>query len=483
MTIQAVFFDMGGTIETYSFTRQLRVEATPGIQQRLLSAGIELHLDNEELFELVSTGLKSYHNWCVENLDEYSSLRVWRDYILRNYSIDINALDDIAEDLMLYIETHYYKRDMRSEIPVVLKTIQQMELKIGMISNVNSKGQVPTNLKKYGIIGYFYPIVLSSEYGRRKPDPAIFHYAARLANVPTSKCVYIGDRVSRDIVGARKAGFHLAVQIRHNYKHGEDDSGAEPDAVIDNMTELLDILKSELLPVNAVIRQESRIKALLFDAGDILYFRPDRGKYFNEFLAKHDLSGRKVLKSDIVALRDQAFQGLITQYQRRQNLLKLYGVTDPVSLELGHQAIQKDESNIQFFEGVRETLIALKESGYLLGVITDTANPVHVKLSWFESGGFGNVWDSIISSQEVGMEKPDPKIYMAALQQLGLKADQAVFIGHSPEELEGARNCGIKTIAFNYEDPTEAEYHIENFADLLVVPFIGINNPANRQCK
>jgi len=480
MTIQAVFFDMGGTIETYSYTRQLRVEATPGISQILLSAGIELPLNNEQIFDLVSTGLKSYHNWCVENLDEYSSRRVWREYILKNYSIDFNALDEIAEDLMLYVETQYYQRDMRSEIPVVLKAIQQMGLKIGMISNVNSKGQVPTNLSEYGIIDYFYPIVLSSEYGRRKPDPAIFHYAARLANVPTSECVYIGDRVSRDIIGARKAGFRLAVQIRHNFKHGENDSGAEPDAVIDNMTEILDILKPELVSTNTVIRQDVQIRALLFDAGDILYYRPNRSKYFNEFLANHDLSGRKVLKSDIVALRDQAFQGSITQCQRRQSLLKLYGVTDPGSLELGHQAIQKDENNIKFFEGVRETLIALKESGYFLGVITDTANPVHIKLSWFESGGFGNVWDSIISSQEVGMEKPDPKIYMAALQQLGLQADQAVFIGHSPEELEGARNCGIKTIAFNYEAPAKADYYIKNFADILQVPFIGIISPKNR---
>lgn len=472
MMIQAVFFDMGGTIETYSFTRQLRLQATPGIQQRLLSAGIDLHLNNMELFDLISTGLKNYHNWCVESLDEYSSRMVWRDYILKNFSIDFTALDEIAEDLMLYIETQYYQRDMRFEIPDVLKTIQQMGLKIGMISNVNSKGQVPTNLKKYGIIDYFYPIVLSSQYGRRKPDPAIFHYAARLANVPTSECVYIGDRVSRDIVGARKAGFRVAVQIHHNFKHGEDDSGAEPDAIIDNMTELLDILKNDRGSVNAAIRKKSQIRAILFDAGDILYFRPQKGKYFNEFLAEHNLPKSEIIEVEIIALRDQAFQGLISQYQRRSALLHLYGITDPDLIALGHQAIQKDEENIQFFEEVQETLIALKESGFMLGIITDTANPVHVKLSWFERGGFGNVWDSIISSQEVGIEKPDPEIYMTALQQLGLKADQAFFVGHCTEELEGARNCGMKTIAFNYEAPAKADYYIENFADLLQVPLL-----------
>jgi putative hydrolase of the HAD superfamily len=116
----------------------------------------------------------------------------------------------------------------------------------------------------------------------------------------------------------------------------------------------------------------------------------------------------------------------------------------------------------------------------MLGIITDTANPVHVKLSWFERGGFGNVWDTIISSQEFGIEKPDPRIYFAALQQLGLKADQAVFVGHCPEELEGARTCGMKTVAFNYEASAKAEYFIDNFSDLLQIPYIGIIDPTNR---
>jgi putative hydrolase of the HAD superfamily len=89
------------------------------------------------------------------------------------------------------------------------------------------------------------------------------------------------------------------------------------------------------------------------------------------------------------------------------------------------------------------------KDGYMLGIVTDTANPVHAKLSWFERGGFGHVWDSIISSKELGTRKPDPKIYHAALQQLGLTPDQAVFVGHKASELDGARAIGMKTIAFN----------------------------------
>jgi putative hydrolase of the HAD superfamily len=111
----------------------------------------------------------------------------------------------------------------------------------------------------------------------------------------------------------------------------------------------------------------------------------------------------------------------------------------------------------------------LKSQGYLLGIITDTANSIHAKLTWFERGGFGHVWDSIISSMELGTRKPDPEIYQACLQQLGLTPDQAVFVGHKASELEGARAIGMQTIAFNYEQDAGAGHFVERFADLLDV--------------
>ena len=134
--------------------------------------------------------------------------------------------------------------------------------------------------------------------------------------------------------------------------------------------------------------------------------------------------------------------------------------------------MKKDENNVQFFEGVKETLLALKEAGYLLGIVTDTANPLHAKLTWFERGGFGHVWDAITSSLDVGVRKPDPKIYCAALKQLGVTVEQTVFLGHKKSELDGARNVGIRTIAFNYDDDALADYYVKNFADILKVPLL-----------
>lgn len=476
MRVQAVFFDMGGTIDTYGYTYKLRLERTPGIQQRLLAAGIDLGLSNEGLYEVVTAGLARYHRWCLESLEELPAHCVWNEYILSEYSVDQPALVSIAEELMCYIETRYYERKLRPEVPAALEAIRQMGLKIGLISNVNSRGQVRTNLMEYKLRHYFDPLVLSSEYGRRKPDPAIFHYAARLANVPTSRCLYVGDRIARDILGARKAGFGLAVQIKHDFAHGELDEGATPDFVIEQVTELLDILQADAqritpTPLPAIV-SPCPVRALLFDAGDLLYYRAERGKFFTEFLEELGLDPNANHATERFSLRQQAYRGEIGQEEYQKEILNLYGITQPEQIVCGLKAMKKDEYNIRFFEGVKETLLVLKDKNYLLGIVTDTANPLHAKLAWFESGGFGHVWDAIASSLDVGVRKPDPKIYGAALRQLGVSADQAIFVGHKKSELEGARAVGMKTIAFNYDEDALADYYVEKFADILKVPLL-----------
>ena len=470
MTIQAVMFDMGGTIETFDYTREFRLRAVPGLRARLNAFGIDLPLSDEQLLELVTGGLKRYHQWRMQTLQELPAWQTWQEYILADHPQYWHTLPAAAEDLMLYYERNFYNRQMRPELPAVLAAIQQMGLKIGLISNVCSQGQVPVNLEQYGILHYFDPIVLSCQYGRRKPDPAIFHHAARLAGVPTSRCLFVGDRIARDVLGARRAGFGMTVQIEHRFNHGEADTGAFPDARIQSMDALPDLIRAANR--QAGLLPPGPIQALLFDAGDVLYHRPERGQQFRRFLTGLGLDATDEHKDEKDALAQQAYRGLLSQEQYREALVRLHGVTLPEQIERGMQALDAEDNAVQFFPGVPQTLTALKEMGCLLGIVTDTANSVSTKLSWFDAGGFGSVWDSIISSKEIGARKPDPRLYQAALHQLGVTADQALFVGHKISELDGARAVGLKTVAFNYDPFAQADYYIEHFSDLLTLPVL-----------
>ena len=474
MELKAIFFDVGGTIENFRFTKEFRLNQVHYFRECLQGAGVLLPQNDQELTDLISAGITAYRKWTLTSQIELSTFEIWSKYVFTNLPIDPVALQQISEELSYIYETKFYLRELRPEIPEVLAAIQQMGLKIGCISNTQSLTQVPQTLENYQISQYFSPIVLSSQYGRRKPDPAIFYHAARLANLPTSACAYIGDKINRDVLGARKAGFRLALQIRHIYDDGEKDEGAVPDAIIHSMTELLPILEADMQcskQNNHPVENKS-IKAIFFDAGDILYHRPERDKYLKSFLSGKKIQPAPDFESERSRLKDLAFSGQIKRHDYYEKVIRLYGIEDEQDIQEGMAAISKDDDTVAIFSGVPETINKLKEKGYILGIITDTAMPFSRKLNWFDQYGFGQVWDVVISSKEIGVRKPNRIMYEEAIQQTGLKPSEAVFVGHKAYELEGARAVGFKTIAFNYEKHAVADVYIDNFSDLLQVPLL-----------
>jgi putative hydrolase of the HAD superfamily len=477
MNLRAVFFDMGGTIESYRFDMSLRLKNTCLIRECLESGGIHLDVTDEALANTVTAGTRAYHHWNLVSQVELPAAQIWKQFVFKDYPVSEQALEPIAEKLAFIYETQFYDRQMRPEMPAVLARIKELGLKIGCISNVQSRGQVPFNLRRYGIIDYFDPIVLSSEYGRRKPDPTIFYHAARLANVPTGACIYVGDKISRDIVGGHRAGFRLAIQIHFDSCDEEKDEGAVPDVIIEDMRELLPIIEHELEVDRqaASISTRGGIKALFFDAGDILYFRPNRGENLRRFLSEN--AHQKVAEFDgkREVLKRQAYQGEIDQAQYYTRMIELYGIQGVETVAKGAAALDLDDRTVEIMPGVPETLLALKKRGLILGIITDTALPLYIKLDWFEKAGFGGVWDCITSSREIGVCKPALAVYAQALQNANVQSSEAAFVGHMASELEGARQAGMRTIAFNYEKEAKADFYVDHFTDLLGVPIINLN--------
>jgi putative hydrolase of the HAD superfamily len=472
MTIQAVFFDMGGTIETFYYDAALRLKASEELARLLKQKDLDLALSPGQLFLHIDANLNHAQQAAKETDEEISPECFWRDYVFCGTSFGSEQIEAAAEELSCWLETHYYLRRLRPEVPAVLEKLNVMGLKLGVISNIQSRTQVDKSLKKYGIRHYFEIVVTSSNYGVRKPHPSIFHYAASQMGIPTSACAHVGDRISRDIAGARRAGFGLAVQIANDFNPDQDTGNFAPDACITRMTELIEVIHHVHKESIHQDMQSRTIKAILFDAGDVLYYRNKKGQQFKAYLESLGLRAEENSNEYVESLEYQGYVGKISQDEYRQKLLDHYGVHGKDQIARGMKALAADDNNVLIFEGVRETLIALKNEGYLLGIITDTANPLRAKLDWFERAGFGHVWDAIVSSIDIGVRKPDPAIYQAAMRQLGIKPSQAVFIGHKASELSGARGVGMKTVAFNYETEAEADIYIEKFDELLQVPLL-----------
>ena len=88
-------------------------------------------------------------------------------------------------------------------------------------------------------------------------------------------------------------------------------------------------------------------------------------------------------------------------------------------------------------EGV---LMYFKQRGFKIGVISDTFPSLKKSI---KSMGLGIYIDSYTASSLVGVMKPDPKIYNAALDSLGVKAEESIYIDDYKPEADGARAVGF----------------------------------------
>ena len=99
--------------------------------------------------------------------------------------------------------------------------------------------------------------------------------------------------------------------------------------------------------------------------------------------------------------------------------------------------------------GAVETLRRLRDQGYLVGLITVCSEDIEVL--WPESA-FAGLFDAEIFSSRVGLSKPDPRIYLACCEALGVEPHEAVFVGDGAnDELEGARRVGMDAILIHRE--------------------------------
>jgi putative hydrolase of the HAD superfamily len=85
-----------------------------------------------------------------------------------------------------------------------LAELRALGLRLICVSNWDVS--LPGVLARCGLAGALDGVVTSAEAGARKPDPAIFEPALRLARCAASEALYVGDTPSEDLAGARAAG-------------------------------------------------------------------------------------------------------------------------------------------------------------------------------------------------------------------------------------------------------------------------------------
>jgi putative hydrolase of the HAD superfamily len=127
-------------------------------------------------------------------------------------------------------------------------------------------------------------------------------------------------------------------------------------------------------------------------------------------------------------------------------------VARQTGVQLTHQALTHAEAVYERFTadslipvaGAIETLEWLTACGLRLGLVSNCA--ADMPRAWSTSV-FAPYFDYCAFSCHVGVVKPDPAIYRAALDALSLLPEQTLYIGDgSDEELSGAARCGMRPV-------------------------------------
>jgi putative hydrolase of the HAD superfamily len=189
---------------------------------------------------------KAYSRWAQERLIQLSEKEIWSRWILPE--VPPGQIEPIAAELTLAWSERKGRTVPKPEADETIVELKRRGYRLGVISNTMSSLDIPRSLEAYGWKEYFEAVILSSTTKSRKPAPEPFLEAAHRLNIQPERCAYLGNRISRDMIGCKRAGFAFGIIIeRRRPREDEQGQPIEPDAVIQSLSELLEVF-SEIPP-------------------------------------------------------------------------------------------------------------------------------------------------------------------------------------------------------------------------------------------
>jgi HAD superfamily hydrolase (TIGR01509 family) len=154
-----------------------------------------------------------------------------------------------------------------------------------------------------------------------------------------------------------------------------------------------------------------------------------------------------------------------------------------LSDEEAREVAEQKEARFREQAGSLEPLPGLtdlveKERGKGMSIVLVTNAPKENVLAILGSIGLDDAFEPVIVAEEIGTSKPDPGPYEAALEALGISADEAVAFEDSPSGIASSMDAGIPTVAIaSTHDPEDLEelgvdLVVQDFADPKLQAFI-----------
>jgi putative hydrolase of the HAD superfamily len=134
-------------------------------------------------------------------------------------------------------------------------------------------------------------------------------------------------------------------------------------------------------------------------------------------------------------------------------------------------------SNTSLFDGSIETLKELKENGVKIAIVSD--GEVDIRIKKIEGAGLTQYIDNMVCSEEIGSEKPSPRMFTLALARINKNPEDVIMLGNNiVSDIYGAQQVGIRAGFFNPKEDgfsygeeflsiVHPDFEINEFSDLL----------------
>lgn len=198
------------------------------------------------------------------------------------------------------------------------------------------------------------------------------------------------------------------------------------------------------------------VKAIYFDLGGVLFRTEDpsvRAGLAAEFGMSYEEMDRFVFECKSAAL---ASVGKMTEDEHWLDVTRRLKLPESEVTRV-HRAFfggdRLDETLIDFIRSLRKT--------YKTGLISNAWDGLR---AWIDESNFADAFDYMVISAEIGVAKPDARIYQFALDKLGVRADEAIFVDDVEKNISACEALGMRGVLFRGTGQAlaEIEQHLNN---------------------
>ncbi len=234
--INTIFFDLGDTFRVIRADEAYMNDAKTRIGELL---GVEG--DPIEFFsKVIEPRYDIYREWALRFYCEAPEKVLWTRWLA--YDFPREKVEAAASELTCAYRKTKGERVVTDGGIETVKELYKRGYTLGIISDLVGVNEVDEWLDRDGLRPYFKTVQQSSVTLIRKPHPAIYYYALEETGADPANCVYIGDNLNRDIVGAKAAGFGMTIGVRYPGKKEQTVTEEnKPDQFITHFKQLLDI--------------------------------------------------------------------------------------------------------------------------------------------------------------------------------------------------------------------------------------------------